>query len=275
MFCANCGSELEKGARFCPECGAPVEPVQPEKTVQNPGNTQASGQTPASPKKNQTVIIAAVIAAVVFIIGGGLLYGTVGLAWQKNSAVSKIEKAGLKDYQSEEARLAAEWENLGVLDFDGKRAVVKELKELKKGVDAFQDCASELSEMEKEKKQYDLDSESYSAYESALKECRSAIKKKEGKKTQTTYKNAVKALETLKSADDQYISDQVSMYENVDLSEASSKEVSSYKTILKEIQSLTKEKTRNYKSIQKTFAKMDQAIYLYIDPKNPLDVTVQ
>ena len=46
MFCANCGSELEKGARFCPECGAPVEPVQPEKTVQNPGNTQASGQIP-------------------------------------------------------------------------------------------------------------------------------------------------------------------------------------------------------------------------------------
>lgn len=287
MFCANCGSELEKGARFCPECGAPVEPVQPEKTVQNPGNTQASGQippaggrttsgqTPASPKKNQTVIIAAIIAAVVLIIGGGLLYGTVGLAWQKNSAVSKIEKAGLKDYQSEEARLAAEWENLGVLDFGGKRAVVKELKELKKGVDVFQDCASELSEMEKEKKQYDLDSGSYSAYESALKECRSAIKKKEGKKTQTTYKNAVKALEALKSADDQYISDQVSMYENVDLSEASSKEVSSYKTILKEIQSLTKEKTRNYKSIQKTFAKMDQAIYLYIDPKNPLDVTVQ
>ena len=85
----------------------------------------------------------------------------------------------------------------------------------------------------------------------------------------------MKALEALKSADDQYISDQVSMYENVDLSEASSKEVSSYKTILKEIQSLTKEKTRNYKSIQKTFAKMDQAIYLYIDSKNPLDVTVQ
>lgn len=43
---------LEKGARFCPECGAPVEPVQPEKTVQNPGNTQASGQDTTSRWKN-------------------------------------------------------------------------------------------------------------------------------------------------------------------------------------------------------------------------------
>lgn len=97
--------------------------------------------------------------------------------------MSKIEKAGLKDYQSEEARLAAEWENLGVLDFGGKRAVVKELKELKKGVDAFQDCASELSEMEKEKKSYDLVLKVTAAYESALKECQQCIKKKKGKDT--------------------------------------------------------------------------------------------
>ena len=31
MFCKNCGKEIEPGAKFCKECGAPVEaPAQPQ-----------------------------------------------------------------------------------------------------------------------------------------------------------------------------------------------------------------------------------------------------
>jgi hypothetical protein len=33
MFCANCGSKLPEGAKFCGGCGAKTEPVQPDYAV--------------------------------------------------------------------------------------------------------------------------------------------------------------------------------------------------------------------------------------------------
>lgn len=292
MFCGNCGANLEDGAKFCPECGKPVEQANtgnqmspekqmtpPEKKVvppkQNKPVQQKAQMGKRKPGKGNKGLILAAVIAVVIIVVGSLLYGTVGLAWQKNSCVSKIDKANLSDYKAEESSLKKEWESLGVWNIGGKRAVLRDLKEISKNVDAFEECSSNLSKMKKEKKQYDLDSDSYSLYESALNECSTAIKKKQARKTQTLYKDATKALEELKKADNTYISERTKMYEKVDLSEATDKEVKNYQSTLKEIQKLVKAKDRDYQTIKKTFDKMDQTIYLYIDPKNPLDVTVQ
>ena len=33
MFCENCGNKLPEGAKFCGDCGAKTEPVQPAYTV--------------------------------------------------------------------------------------------------------------------------------------------------------------------------------------------------------------------------------------------------
>lgn len=27
MFCSHCGQELKEGGKFCPRCGAPVDPA--------------------------------------------------------------------------------------------------------------------------------------------------------------------------------------------------------------------------------------------------------
>lgn len=33
MFCSHCGQELKEGGKFCPRCGAPVDPAQREQAL--------------------------------------------------------------------------------------------------------------------------------------------------------------------------------------------------------------------------------------------------
>mgnify|MGYP000700690873 CR=1 FL=1 len=35
MFCSHCGQELKEGGKFCPRCGAPVDPQREQALAQD------------------------------------------------------------------------------------------------------------------------------------------------------------------------------------------------------------------------------------------------
>lgn len=73
MFCSQCGSKLNEGAKFCPNCGAPVQhnvPETPSTQASKAGETQPavkkaqSQQTVQSPQSSQSSAAAATSATV-------------------------------------------------------------------------------------------------------------------------------------------------------------------------------------------------------------------
>lgn len=81
MFCRNCGSKVEGGARFCPACGEPVvaeheAPAESHTDYQSAPAAEARPTTPAPAKgkcSKRPLVIAAVVAALL-VVGGGAGY---------------------------------------------------------------------------------------------------------------------------------------------------------------------------------------------------------
>ncbi|MCR5703673.1 MAG: zinc-ribbon domain-containing protein [Eubacterium sp.] len=73
MYCNNCGNEISEGAKFCRNCGAPVE--QPQD--QYYGESQNAGYTDSyeekKPAKNQGLVIGLILMFVA-CIGAGLYF---------------------------------------------------------------------------------------------------------------------------------------------------------------------------------------------------------
>lgn len=100
MFCRNCGSKVEDGARFCPVCGEPIAaeyeaPAESQGGFQSTPAAEAQPTTPAPAKAKRSkrpLAIAAVVIALLAAGGGAGYYFGV--------------------YTPEQARQAAEQETL-------------------------------------------------------------------------------------------------------------------------------------------------------------------
>lgn len=83
MFCRNCGSKVEGGARFCPACGKPVAaeheaPAESHTDYQSAPAAEARPTTPVPAKAKRSkkpLVIAAVVAALLAAGGAGYYFG--------------------------------------------------------------------------------------------------------------------------------------------------------------------------------------------------------
>lgn len=253
MFCKNCGSPLDDNASFCGNCGAKV--------------------SPESKKKHSPVKYVLLILALLLVCGG--LYATVVLNLRKNNLMSKIEESKIDEYVTAGKRLNSQWDKLGITDFSDKNDLLKDFKAVNKNVSDFQSCSKEVKTMQEEKANYDLAHENYEEYEKLLSDCADAIKEKDASGALELFQEVKQSFSDLKAANDDYIDDRIDTYENLDLKDAEDKVKTSYDKNLSKIHELAKSEDRDYQALQKAFNSMDQAIFMYIEPKNPLEVTVQ
>ncbi len=91
MFCGKCGTEIQAGAGFCPNCGeaisasAPTAPAQP---VQSKGSTSKSKAIIAA-----VLAVVIVIAAVVIGVSSAKGYEKAAVSYLEASAVGDLEEA--------------------------------------------------------------------------------------------------------------------------------------------------------------------------------------
>ncbi len=76
MYCENCGTEINKGEKFCPNCGAPVEEADnhsaaPDRNVPVSGNKKAGNRKAGNSRMPMIISIVSVvviIAVIVFVV---------------------------------------------------------------------------------------------------------------------------------------------------------------------------------------------------------------
>lgn len=73
MFCQNCGKEVARGAKFCNNCGAPVETSEAARSAAQPkaASQTASGKSEkqTKQKKKPNLLLILIVVGVCFLIG--------------------------------------------------------------------------------------------------------------------------------------------------------------------------------------------------------------
>lgn len=72
-YCDQCGTQIDEGARFCRNCGKPLQPTGPER--QNTENIETSVKGPGKENKGNLPLIATVAAIVLVCFGVGACFG--------------------------------------------------------------------------------------------------------------------------------------------------------------------------------------------------------
>ena len=74
---------------------------------------------------------------------------------------------------------------------------------------------------------------------------------------------------------DNFIQEQIQYYQNVDMSTAEEAEFSSYESEMNQVRKLVQAKEQDYPAIQEMFEKLDETVFMYIEPEKSLEVQVQ
>lgn len=88
-------------------------------------------------------------------------------------------------------------------------------------------------------------------------------------------RDMIRDLKVIKKDLDSFIQEQIQYYQSIDMSTAEEAELSSYKSEMKQIKELTQTKEQDYPAIQEMFEKLDETVFMYIEPEKSLEVQVQ
>lgn len=103
MICPNCHSNLPDGSRFCPHCGAMLQPMgQPQQPMGQPGMYQQPMMPQPQPRPKNNTLLIIVIAAASVIICGLLLFVFLGKSDDKKTSDSTAvtSETPVSDYSS-------------------------------------------------------------------------------------------------------------------------------------------------------------------------------
>ncbi len=281
MFCRNCGNEIPDGAKFCANCGAQID-YDDSVMGSDPGLAQGYEEVPMSDYENYRkkgkgpkIVFIGLAVFLVLLLAGGIAYATVGLGMQKDRLVSSIDESEIPDYMGEKDSIVSEWNELGFADISDKREALKELKKIHEDVEAFNQCAEDVGKLQEEKEKYHMEDSEYGDYEEILEECAKAVEEKDAENARSLLEDAKDSLDDLIESNDSYIEDVVEMYKAADLTEAEENETDAYQEHMDKISELIEAKEKDYQKIKQEFTEMDEAIYMYIEPKNLLEINVQ
>lgn len=87
--------------------------------------------------------------------------------------------------------------------------------------------------------------------------------------------DVISDLKTIKKDLDNFIQEQIQYYQNVDMSTAEEAEFSSYESEMNQVRKLVQAKEQDYPAIQEMFEKLDETVFMYIEPEKSLEVQVQ